>query len=283
MANKTYIVYCHTTPSGKRYFGITFQKPQDRWDGGNGYSHQVFYNAIQKYGWDNIRHEILYSGLGEEEAKQIEIQLIAEYRTTDPDYGYNVSSGGAGHTFNDIGKKRVSEGLMKYFDEHPEARTHLSDFRKRYYKEHPEAIELLRQQHTGHKVSDKARAKMSASHKGRTFSEETKAKISSAKKGWVPSETTRKNMSNAAKERQKRRENPEVQNTILRDNAAKKRKPIIATNKVTGEKMRFDSILEAAQILDIKHPHISRCLKGGRPSTGGYTFEYATKGGEREE
>lgn len=32
-----YTVYKHTTPSGKVYVGITKQKPEQRWDNGNGY------------------------------------------------------------------------------------------------------------------------------------------------------------------------------------------------------------------------------------------------------
>ena len=32
-----YTVYCHIFPNGKRYVGITKQKPEYRWDNGNGY------------------------------------------------------------------------------------------------------------------------------------------------------------------------------------------------------------------------------------------------------
>ena len=43
-------VYCHTTPSGKRYIGITSQKTEDRWRNGNGYKNTPFGKAIEKYG-----------------------------------------------------------------------------------------------------------------------------------------------------------------------------------------------------------------------------------------
>ena len=55
----SYSVYKHTFPNGKVYIGITSQKPEDRWSKGKGYQRQpLIYNAINKYGWDNIVHKI---------------------------------------------------------------------------------------------------------------------------------------------------------------------------------------------------------------------------------
>lgn len=95
MTNK-YIVYRHTCPNGKVYIGITRTAFETRC-GNNGYKYRkntLFYRAIKKYGWDNIRHEILYRGLTKAEAEAKEIELIAEYKSNDTKYGYNVSSGG---------------------------------------------------------------------------------------------------------------------------------------------------------------------------------------------
>lgn len=90
-----YTVYRHTTPSGKVYIGITRQSPNDRWRRGWGYStNLVFFRAINKYGWDNIKHEILLDGLTKEEAKAAEVRLIAEHRSTEREYGYNITKGG---------------------------------------------------------------------------------------------------------------------------------------------------------------------------------------------
>ena len=61
-------VYVHTTPSGKRYVGCTSRDPEIRWRKGKGYEMQMFGRAIQKYGWDNIRHEIIKRGLTHDEA-----------------------------------------------------------------------------------------------------------------------------------------------------------------------------------------------------------------------
>jgi len=51
------------------YIGITCKNPLDRWASGFGYEHQVyFFRAIVKYGWINMKHEVLYEVLTKEEA-----------------------------------------------------------------------------------------------------------------------------------------------------------------------------------------------------------------------
>ena len=92
---KTYIIYKHTTPSNKVYIGLTSRNPILRWNNGNGYRKNIhFFRAIMKYGWSNIKHEILYTDLTEEEAKRKEIELIAKYNATDLNFGYNITKGG---------------------------------------------------------------------------------------------------------------------------------------------------------------------------------------------
>ena len=103
-----YCVYCH-----KKYIGITCRKPSERWQNGNGYkNNQHFFRAIQKYGWHNFSHEILYTDLGKSEAEQLEIQIIREYHATDPDFGYNIENGGNGtDKFTDEIKQKISDAL----------------------------------------------------------------------------------------------------------------------------------------------------------------------------
>lgn len=93
---RVYTVYKHTSPSGKVYIGITSKTVEERWQKGRGYKGQVFYYAIQKYGWDNIKHEIIATGLTKEEAENMEIDLIAKYKSTNARHGYNVQNGGSG-------------------------------------------------------------------------------------------------------------------------------------------------------------------------------------------
>ena len=81
----SYTVYKHITPNGKIYIGITKRNPLKRWQNGRGYStNKHFSRAIKKYGWNNIIHKILFSGLSEEEAKIKEIKLIAYYKSNNP-------------------------------------------------------------------------------------------------------------------------------------------------------------------------------------------------------
>ena len=96
MPERIYFVYCHTNKSNnKKYFGITKQRPKDRWDSGHGYrSNRYFWSAIKKYGWDNFEHEIIAENLTEQEAKDMEIQLISDHNTTNREIGYNITLGG---------------------------------------------------------------------------------------------------------------------------------------------------------------------------------------------
>ncbi len=99
-------LYIHTTPNNKKYIGITSRSLSKRWRKGNGYiGCSLFYNAIIKYGWDNIKHEILFDGLTETEAKKLEIELITKHRTNDRKYGYNITSGGDGSLGREVTKE----------------------------------------------------------------------------------------------------------------------------------------------------------------------------------
>lgn len=91
----------HIFPNGKRYIGITCKRPNARWENGTGYrSGSPMRNAINKYGWDNIEHVILFEGLTQDEACDKEIELIAKYKTNihrhGDQYGYNMTDGGEG-------------------------------------------------------------------------------------------------------------------------------------------------------------------------------------------
>ena len=89
---KTYSVYEHVFPNGKRYIGISCE-PEKRWNGGHGYDVQPkMKRAIQCYGWDNIEHNIICEGLPKEQAERLEMYLIDKLDTIDN--GYNVSIGG---------------------------------------------------------------------------------------------------------------------------------------------------------------------------------------------
>lgn len=95
--NKKFVIYKHTNLiNNKIYIGQTCQKPEYRWGSeGQGYKNSPhFYAAIQKYGWHNFKHEILFTNLTQNQANQKEIELIQKYQSQNPLYGYNSDSGG---------------------------------------------------------------------------------------------------------------------------------------------------------------------------------------------
>lgn len=95
MNEKAYKVYVHVSPSNKRYVGITSQPVEKRWRNGQGYFRNPhFTKAINKYGWVNFQHIIVYEGLTKEQAEEIEKTLIAKYQADNKLYGYNIKSGG---------------------------------------------------------------------------------------------------------------------------------------------------------------------------------------------
>lgn len=118
-----YIVYKHTAPNGKVYIGQTKKTTSDRWKSGKGYTchhHGYFWKAIEKYGWDNIKHEILFDGLTKELADYYEQYFIEIYRSTDRLYGYNCQSGGSrNYEYSEDSRKRISDSLKKLYAESP--------------------------------------------------------------------------------------------------------------------------------------------------------------------
>lgn len=115
MTNKElkFCVYMHTAPNGKRYIGITSKKPEYRWNDGKGYFYNNhFTKAIQKYGWENFKHEVLFENLTEDEANETEIRLIEKYQTTDPNFGYNSASGGMGRNMLGLHQSEETKKIL---------------------------------------------------------------------------------------------------------------------------------------------------------------------------
>lgn len=134
-----YCVYVHIVPNGKMYIGITGQKAEYRWDNGNGYKKTPqFWAAVKEYGWDNIQHIILMTGLKKEVAKVCEIALIDKYHSNNPEYGYNIA----------LGSYHADESKRK------NALAHIG-----------------KQYHLGFKASEESRKRMSEAHKGKKLSE----------------------------------------------------------------------------------------------------------------
>lgn len=136
-----YSVYMHTSPSGKRYIGITKQKPEQRWGKGRNYkSNSYFTSAIEKYGWDNFTHEILFQVDSLEKAKELEIQLIAQYRSDEREYGYNITKGGdpCNRGLGEEGRKQNRRNYEHEYFSDPENRSR----RRAWEREHSKSSEF---------------------------------------------------------------------------------------------------------------------------------------------
>lgn len=182
-----WIIYMYTFPSGKRYIGKTKRTLSER-QGYNfaGYdSCTVLWNAIQKYGIENIKQEILFENdMTDEYASRLEQICILLFKTNcnkfyNPKFGYNLTDGGEGLTGWHPDEKRL-EILLKQMHEFAEKRkgTHPSE----------ETRKKLSNAKKGKKrgpMSESTKQKISKSNSRENMSEETHIRRSNSKKKQV--------------------------------------------------------------------------------------------------
>lgn len=84
--SKLYYIYIHTCPDYMTYVGVS-QNPKQRWNNGEGYKdNKKFYQAIKKYGWNNIRHEIVAETYYRRISQKIERTIITEFKKKNKSY-----------------------------------------------------------------------------------------------------------------------------------------------------------------------------------------------------
>ena len=107
-----YHIYVHTTPDGRKYVGSTSKEnPNKRFLGGKNYRCSTRFNdAINFFGWDNIKHEILETVEDKETAIKREEYYTLLWRTNEPEFGYNIY---VGHIQNEDRKKKMSEKMSE--------------------------------------------------------------------------------------------------------------------------------------------------------------------------
>lgn len=241
-------VYKHTAPNGKVYIGITGQKPEYRWNNGNGYiENKHFYSAIRSYKWENFKHDILETGLTKEQACAKEIELIAKYDSANREKGYNNSTGGE---CSALGIHLSAETRRK-----------ISESNKGKHKEHHSSPETRR--------------KISEAQKGRHLSAETRRKLSEANKGKIPcnkgkhhSPEARKKISESLKGTHR---SPETRKKMSESSKGKNAKAVICIE--TG--ILYSSATEAAESIGVTKGVISKAVRGVQKTAGGYHWKYA--------
>lgn len=277
-----YKLYKHTFPNNKVYIGITCRNPDERWLNGKGYHHNSYMqNAIKKYGWNNIKHEILFDNLTKEEAEQKEIELIAFYRSNQREFGYNIESGGhyagvmADETKKKISQKLTGRKLPKEVVEKLRERNtgrivsaetreklRLAKLGKKGWHRTPEHNENMRKSLTGKKRSPEICKKFSEIAKGRVVSKETRIKIGLANKGKKVSEETKLKMSQAAKGK--------IVSQTTREKMRKRMQKEVMCIE-TGEV--FESVLQATAYYGFKS-HRSICAAAQNPNKTARGFHW---------
>lgn len=247
LISNNYSVYRHTSPSGKVYIGITKRKPKERWDSGHGYKgNHHFCAAIKKYGWANIKHEILFSHLSEEEACEKEKQLIKEYDSCNPKKGYNVLEGGtSGYNFNhtEETKEKISQASTRLWQS------------EEHRKKMSEGASGKNNPFYGKHHSEETRQKLLKWHREHPMSEEQKR---------IQVERLRKAVTGMKRSKES-----------IEKSAKAKWKPILQYTKDGTFVRRWDNAKEVYETLGIQRSCICQCCKGVRQSAGGFVWRYA--------
>lgn len=254
--DRQYAIYCHTTPSGKRYIGQTVQEVQARWKYGDGYKEsQYFHNAIEKYGWKNIEHTVLCWCSSKEHADFLEKWFIRKYDTFNREHGYNLTEGGAGspkRTMTERGRNSISKASRRraWTDEQRES---VSRTLKRKFA----SGELVREP-----MSDEAREKQRAAHLGplnpnygKPRSMETREKIRAAHLGKSLSDEHRKKISESHRK------------------SDRVHRKAVSQFTLDGEYVNsYASMMEAQRQTGILSASISCCCRGKSHQSGGFIW-----------
>jgi len=172
----SFVIYMHTSPSGKSYIGQTSDyEKRSREHKLTTAKCTAFCKAVKKYGWDNFTHTILLEGLTVDEANVREQEMIALHKTLAP-FGYNLVAGGDNGIRSEETRRRMSVAQS--------GRVTTVETKQRQ-----------RAAKIGTVLSAEHKGKIAKSVSGRTVSAETRAKIAASLKGKNHSADRCKNIS----------------------------------------------------------------------------------------
>ena len=288
-----YIIYMHTSPSNKKYIGITKQEPILRW-GKNGERYKrctSFWRAINKYGWENITHEIIDTAETLEEANQKEQFYISKYETHDSRHGYNCTNGGEGvegWRATDLQKKKNSEAKKAMWKD-PTIRDQLTKERQKrgrsiIERERLSKISSLNWQ-------NEAYATQLIEHL-RIIAQDPVCKekrVNAMKNKWKNDEEFQQKMSahldkihNDDKIRKKHSEDMKKLWNENREVFLKNRKYLSGADNPTSRAVRcvelnmvFETARAAEAYTGVSYKNISNVVRGKNKTAGGYHWEYA--------
>lgn len=291
-----YKVYVHiNTCNNKLYIGVTKRKnPNRRWENGYGYKRNLYFaRAIEKYGWNSFEHIILFENLTQEVASIVEQELIKKYNTDNPNFGYNIRSGGiSGYTVADSTKEKLREMFSGeggywygvYGEDHP-----------RYGKEMPqEAVDAIREKNKKENWSEETKRnkeiaykkqairqkgiipysaieKAAEYHRGRTMSDEQKEKISKTLKKHPPMLGVK-----MSKESRNKMSKTRIENGTFAGSNNPSSRAVVQLDKDTLEYIaEYEYMKLAAEAVGAPtHSNICSCCNGKIKSSSGYKWMY---------
>ena len=266
-----HIIYKLIFPNNKIYIGQTLKefysymndyKNVSQNKNLKGYNRPVN-KAIRKYGWNNIQKEILFT-TSEKFVDELETKMIAEYKSADREFGYNILK--IGGSFRGFKHSEETKNKLKY----PKTEEHK---------------QKLREKRLGQKHSNETKNKIKIAltginnpFYGQKHSEKSKEKIRQAHLGKFDG----KNNPMFGKKRtdlvERNKNNPPMLGHRHSDE----------TKKIIGKKLQksvnffinnnfiknFNSIKDASIELNLTTSFICLLLKNTRKSSKGYIFKY---------
>lgn len=260
--DRKFSAYMHRLNDGRVYIGITSRTLKQRWSGrGMGYrTCPHFWSAIKKYGWESFEHIEIASGLSREDAEKLEISLIAQYDSTNPERGFNILNGG--------------NGTEKMTDE---IRARMSAANKGKPKP-PGFGAIISERRMGYKPSEETIAKIKAARAKQTFSAETRAKLSASHKGL---KMPREGVERAAEKRRGSKHTEEAKAKMRKAKLGTRNvhsmKPVLQFSKDGTFIKRWDSAVDAHNELGVAKMSISHSANGKTLTGGGYIWRFESE------
>lgn len=290
----TYKVYAHINKiNDKIYIGQTKYTLKKRYQKTGYRGCRYFYNAIQKYGWENFDHIVLVENLSLEMSNIIEEELIKKYNTTNHNVGYNIAFGGLNKRQSEETIKRRVEKI-KGIKRNPltdEQRRNISIGRtgvkvKPFTQEHRNKMSksklASKNPMYGKHMSDYTKEKLKEHYNNvfqynidGTFIREWKCASDASSELGVDVSNISRCCNNITKTSNgyiwRYEKDVQDKNDICIENE----KPKIFQYNKNGEYVaKFNSVREAFELTGIKKTGIRGCLSGRLKSSGGYMWSY---------
>lgn len=283
--HKIYMYTCKF--NGKVYIGRTCRKLHQRAGyKGKNYNHcTYFWNAIQKYGWENFEPTILEEGLDAKEASNREIFWIKEYDATNRNKGYNIrdkvcsdfTEASCKRSKNYInpmkGKKHSEEAKRKMREHHANFKGENSPIYGRKFPGRGKGRVLSEETRRKIGVSNKGKCKGKVPwNKGIPMDEETKDKLRQLNIGEKNPFFGRKHSEESLKKMKESKMNiSEETRKKMSEGSTKYRVLCIETGII------YKNSKEASIKTGVHKDSISRCCSGNRKTAGGYRWKYLEK------